>query len=176
MLLADTVMEELCWQNDSLTIKGAADLLAKLNLTEYAYDFPLALSQGQRLRVVLGAILAKNPQLLLLDEPTTGQDEASLGEIRRLLLDYKSRGGCVFICTHDIELAAQVADKVILMRKGSIIADDAASKVLANRQLLLKSGLVVPALLDICQDIDVPPCITAEEVTHYVSTSTVGRL
>ena len=175
MLLADTVMEEVCWQNDKLDTDSAKVLLEKLNLSEYANDFPLALSKGQRLRVVLGAILVKKPQLLLLDEPTTGQDEASLKEIRQLLLDYKNSGGCVFICTHDIELAAQVADKVILMKRGSIIANDDTSKVLTNRQLLLESGLIVPALLDICQGISVPPCITAEEVNRYVCPSIMGR-
>ena len=175
MLLADTVTEELCWQNSKLTVDAVKLLLKKLNLTEYADDFPLSLSKGQRLRVVLGAILAKKPQLLLLDEPTTGQDEASLKEIRQLLTDYKNSGGCVFICTHDIELAAQVADKVILMQQGRIIADDASCKVLTNRRLLKESGLIVPQLLDICQAIDVPPCIIAGEVTRYVSPSAMGR-
>ena len=88
MLLADTVREELCWKNHTITQQELQQLLEHMNLAEYADDFPLALSKGQRLRVVLGAMLAKKPALLLLDEPTTGQDEQSLAEIRRLLLDY----------------------------------------------------------------------------------------
>ena len=74
--------EELAWKNKSMTPEKSAALLQRLHLAENGADFPLALSKGQRLRVVLGAMLAKEPKLLLLDEPTTGQDENSLTEIR----------------------------------------------------------------------------------------------
>lgn len=175
MLLADTVLEELCWKNKTITAEEVEALLVKLNLQDYAHDFPLALSKGQRLRVVLGAMLAKKPRLLLLDEPTTGQDEQSLTEIKKLLLDYKNNGGCVFICTHDVELATEVADRVIVLSQGQIIADAPAQEVLSNRELLNAGGLTASSLLDVCQEITVPPCITAEEVKRYVSPSTVGR-
>lgn len=175
MLLADTVREELCWKNHTITEEGVTTLLEQLNLTEYADDFPLALSKGQRLRVVLGAMLAKKPHLLLLDEPTTGQDERSLSEIRKLLLAYKNKGGSVFICTHDLELAAQVADRVIVLRKGEIIANDKTQVVLSNNELLSEGGLTSPTLLPICARLGVPPCITVEEVQHYVRKAAVGR-
>lgn len=175
MLLADTVREELCWKNAALTQAALEQLLAQLNLTEYADDFPLALSKGQRLRVVLGAMLAKRPSLLLLDEPTTGQDEQSLSEIRRLLMAYREQGGSIFICTHDVELAAQVADRVIVLRSGEIIADDVANAVLANRALLAEGGLTASSLLDICMQVGIPPCVTVEEVMRYVDAAAVGR-
>jgi energy-coupling factor transport system ATP-binding protein len=175
MLLADTVWEELCWKNKHITPEEVKALLVKLNLEDYAKDFPLALSKGQRLRVVLGAMLAKKPKLLLLDEPTTGQDEQSLKEIKKLLLDYKNNGGCVFICTHDVELATEVADRVIVLSQGQIIADAPTNEVLSNRQLLNAGGLTASSLLDVCQEINVPPCIAAEEVKCYVSSSAVGR-
>lgn len=175
MLLADTVREELCWKNHTITEEDVTTLLEQLNLTEYADDFPLALSKGQRLRVVLGAMLAKKPHLLLLDEPTTGQDERSLSEIRKLLLSYKNKGGSVFICTHDLELAAQVTDRVIVLRKGEIIANDKTQVVLSNNELLSEGGLTSPTLLPICARLGVPPCITVEEVQHYVRKAAVGR-
>lgn len=175
MLLADTVREELCWKNYTITEEGVTTLLEQLNLTEYADDFPLALSKGQRLRVVLGAMLAKAPRLLLLDEPTTGQDERSLGEIRKLLLAYKNKGGSVFICTHDLELAAQVTDRVLVLRKGEIIANDKTQLVLSDNELLSEGGLTSPTLLPICARLGVPPCITVEEVQHYVRKAAVGR-
>lgn len=175
MLLADTVREELCWKNKIITEADLNKLLRQLNLTEYADDFPLALSKGQRLRVVLGAMLAKKPSLLLLDEPTTGQDEKSLHEIRRLLLHYKALGGSIFICTHDIELAAQVADRVIVLKDGVIIADDNSNDILSNSRLLLDGGLTPSVLLSICEQLGIPPCIAVEGVTHYVRKTTLGR-
>ena len=174
MLLADTVLEELCWKNKDFTREEAEKLLVKLNLEKYANDFPLGLSKGQRLRLVLGAMLARRPKLLLLDEPTTGQDEASLGEIKKLLIAYQQQGGSVFICTHDVELAAELANRVILLQQGQIIADGPTKAVLGNKELLQLGGLVVPALVGVCEQIGIPPCITAEEVGHYVSASAVG--
>ena len=168
MLLADTVREELCWKNKAITENELQQLLRKLHLRHYANDFPLALSKGQRLRVVLGAMLAKKPELLLLDEPTTGQDEQSLQEIKQLLLDYKAQGGTVFICTHDVELAAEVTDRIIVLRQGEIIAKDVTSKVLSDTVLLKEGGLTPSSLLEISAALQLPPCTTVKEVQHYV--------
>lgn len=175
MLLADTVREELCWKNNTITQEELQLLLKHMNLVEYADDFPLALSKGQRLRVVLGAMLAKKPALLLLDEPTTGQDEQSLAEIRRLLLAYKEQGGSIFICTHDMELAAQVADRVIVLCAGQIIADGTTEEVLSNKELVEAGGLTPSALLPVCEQAGLPPCITVEGVKRYVRKTAVGR-
>ena len=175
MLLADTVTEELSWKNPEMTPEKTEAMLERLHLTEYAQDFPLALSKGQRLRVVLGAMLAKEPRLLLLDEPTTGQDETSLSEIRKLLLDFRNKGGSVFICTHDIELASRIADRVILLEQGRILADGPADVVLSDRNLLLQSGLTVPVVLDISEKLGIPPCVSEKEVIRYVHAAAVGR-
>lgn len=175
MLLADTVRKELCWKNHTITQEELQLLLKHMNLEEYADDFPLALSKGQRLRVVLGAMLAKKPALLLLDEPTTGQDEQSLAEIRRLLLAYKEQGGSIFICTHDMELAAQVADRVIVLCAGQIIADGTTEDVLSNKKLVEAGGLTPSALLPVCEQAGLPPCITVEGVKRYVRKTAVGR-
>lgn len=175
MLLADTVREELCWKNNTITQQELQLLLKHMNLEEYADDFPLALSKGQRLRVVLGAMLAKKPALLLLDEPTTGQDEQSLAEIRRLLLAYKEQGGSIFICTHDMELAAQVADRVIVLCAGQIIADGTTEEVLSNKELVEAGGLTPSALLPVCEQAGLPSCITVEGVKRYVRKTAVGR-
>lgn len=168
MLLTDTVRQELCWKNKSLTDKELQQLLQKLNLSQYADDFPLALSKGQRLRVVLGAMLAKRPELLLLDEPTTGQDEQSLQEIKQLLLDFKTAGGTVFICTHDVELAAEITDRIIVLQHGTIIADAAANQVLSDVALLQNGGLTASSLLNIAEALSLPPCVTVKEVQQYV--------
>ena len=168
MLLADTVEEELSWKNKELTDAERSTMLNKLQLAAYAKDFPLALSKGQRLRVVLGAMLAKKPQLLLLDEPTTGQDEQCLTEISGLLQEYKAQGGTILICTHDIELASQIADRVLVLKNGDIIADDVPQVIFTNSQLLHYSGLSQPPMLEVSRSLEIPLCITPEEVKCYV--------
>ena len=176
MLLADSVWEELTWKNTKRSEKYLWDLLNKLNLENNVNDFPLALSKGQRLRVVLGALLAREPKLLLLDEPTTGRDQQSLEEIKNLINDFAENHGCILFCTHDIELASEIADRVIVMADGMIIADGVPEIVLADRVLLKEGGLIVPPLLDVAEALLLPECITVEGVGRYVSKAVVGRL
>ena len=176
MLLADSVWEELTWKNTKRSEKYLWDLLNKLKLENNVNDFPLALSKGQRLRVVLGALLAREPKLLLLDEPTTGQDQQSLEEIKNLINDFAENHGCILFCTHDIELASEIADRVIVMADGMIIADGIPEIVLADRVLLKEGGLIVPPLLDVAEALLLPECITVEGVGRYVSKAVVGRL
>lgn len=175
MLLADTVEEELRWNNKHITDEEVELLLQRLKLSAYRHDFPLALSKGQRLRVVLGAMLARKPQLLLLDEPTTGQDEESLREIKQLLLSYKEDGGSVFICTHDVELAAEIADSVLILKSGEIMDYGNSYAILSNRKFLSESGLNATPVLRISEHLKLPPCVLAKEVKNYVSTSVMGR-
>ena len=176
MLLADSVWEEMTWKNTKRSEKYLWDLLNKLKLENNVNDFPLALSKGQRLRVVLGALLAREPKLLLLDEPTTGQDQQSLEEIKNLINDFAENHGCILFCTHDIELASEIADRVIVMADGMIIADGVPEIVLADRVLLKEGGLIVPPLLDVAEALLLPECITVEGVGRYVSKAVVGRL
>lgn len=176
MLLADSVWEELTWKNTKRSEKYLWDLLNKLKLENNVNNFPLALSKGQRLRVVLGALLAREPKLLLLDEPTTGQDQQSLEEIKNLINDFAENHGCILFCTHDIELASEIADRVIVMADGMIIADGVPEIVLADRVLLKEGGLIVPPLLDVAEALLLPECITVEGVGRYVSKAVVGRL
>lgn len=175
MLLADSVREELCWNNKKISEVELQIMLKKIGLENYAGDFPLALSKGQRLRVILSAVLMQKPKLLLLDEPTTGQDQQSLEEIKKLLCAYAEDGGSVFFCTHDVELASEIADSVILMNDGQIIADDITSKVLTDRNYLKLCGLKAPAMLDVTDLLHIRPLLTAKEVADYVLASAVGR-
>ena len=176
MLLADSVWEELTWKNKKVEKEVVWELLEKLKLENNADDCPLALSKGQRLRVVLGALLARNPKLLLLDEPTTGQDQQSLEEIKKLIAYFSQGGGCILFCTHDIELASEIADRVLIMANGKLIANGAPEVVLSDRRILSAGGLTVPPLLEVSEALLLPKCITVEGVGRYVSPSVVGRL
>lgn len=175
MLLADTVKEELTW-NNPLSDSVLENILDNLNLKKYSNDFPLALSKGQRLRLILGAILARNPKLLLLDEPTTGQDQESLNSIKFQLLDYALNGGTIFFCTHDVELAAEIATKVIILNRGKIIANGFTKEVLTNPTYLKKGGLEPTTILHISTELEIEPCLIAEEVALNVCPSTLGRI
>ena len=169
MLLADTVEEELTFHESHVSEAELTDLLETLHLSAYRRDFPLALSKGQRLRTVFGAILARKKQtLFLLDEPTTGQDRDSLAELKRLLQTAAASGRTILMITHDTEMAADIADRILLMEGGRILADGAPHEILSNRALLETSGLTVPPMLALSEKLSISPCVTIGEVIRHV--------
>ncbi len=93
---------------------------------------PRDLSEGQRLSLVLAVQLTATPRVVLLDEPTRGLDytaKAALGQMIDLLV---SEGRCVVVATHDVEFAARVADRVVVMAEGEIVSDGDRTDVLAG--------------------------------------------
>lgn len=175
MLLADSVREEFYWKNKNADAVFIQDLVVRLGLAEQIEDFPLALSKGQRLRTVLGALLAKSPALLFLDEPTAGQDQESLTEIKKIIKFFTENGGSVLFCTHDLELASEIAHRVFLMENGRILTDDSPHNIFTDRRLLREGGLNEPPLLAVSEELGLPPCINVKEVLEYVDASTMGR-
>jgi len=137
LLFADTVAEELqvTLRNQGLEDSPPivpSDLLAYLGLAGLASSYPRDLSVGQRQRVALGAVTITRPNLLLLDEPTRGMDYQAKQEIVRLLREWQAAGMAVLMVTHDVELAVQAADRVVLLSQGQVIADDTPSVLTAS--------------------------------------------
>ncbi len=175
MLVADTVAQEIAWGNKSITPQQVQATMELLDLAPMATDFPLALSKGQRLRVVLAGILARKPQMIILDEPTTGQDKDSLDDIEQIVEDYVAQGGTVVFCTHDVELAATMADRVAVLHQGVIEKIGTPREVFGQVEDLQQWGLMVPPMLTLSRMLGIPPCVTVKEVEHYVHATAVGR-
>jgi ABC-type multidrug transport system ATPase subunit len=110
-------------------------LLARLGLTHKAGAYPRDLSVGERQRVALAAITVTLPGALLLDEPTRGLDYAAKDELVRLLQGWRADGAAIVLVTHDVELAAALADRVVLMSQGQVIADGTPAAVLGASPL-----------------------------------------
>jgi energy-coupling factor transport system ATP-binding protein len=138
LLFADTVMEELLitLRNHQMDTSEAnlfaKQLLDHLGLAEKVDCYPRDLSAGERQRVALGAILVTRPGALLLDEPTRGMDYEAKQTLLRILRGWREEGMAILMVTHDVELAAQAADRVILMENGLIRADGIPGDILAS--------------------------------------------
>ena len=136
LLFKDTVLDELAFtrQGHKLPSDPAADraLLARLGLAGVAERYPRDLSTGQRQRVALAAILVAGPQVLLLDEPTRGLDYEQKEALTGILTQLRSQGGSVLLATHDVELAARCADRVILLGDGEVIVDGPTRQVMTG--------------------------------------------
>jgi len=138
LLFADTVMEELLitLRNHHLdpasTNTNPVSLLERLGLAEKAECYPRDLSMGERQRVAMGSVMVTYPGALLLDEPTRGLDY----EAKKILLDilnkWRDEGMAILLVTHDVELAAQIADRVVLLEDGLVIADGYPNEVLTS--------------------------------------------
>ncbi|MEX1019302.1 MAG: ATP-binding cassette domain-containing protein [Litorilinea sp.] len=143
LLFADTVAEEMAitLRNHGYDPRGydlpiaPQTLLERLGLAHKAHAYPRDMSVGERQRAALAAILVTRPQALLLDEPTRGLDYAAKARLRSLLEEWRGEGMGIVIVTHDVELAAEVADRVVLMSQGEIIADGDPYTILGSSPL-----------------------------------------
>lgn len=133
LLFAPTLREELAFTRRHLGDTGGDPdaLLDRLGLTHLAERNPRDLSGGERERAALAAILAGDPKLLLLDEPTRGMDARRKLDLGDILHDFCREGGTVLMATHDVELVARIASRVVLLGDGAIIADAHPRQVLA---------------------------------------------
>ena len=93
---------------------------------------PRDLSEGQRLLLVLCVILAARPPLLLLDEPTRGLDYPTKARLGRVLADLAEAGHAVVLATHDVELVAEIADRVVILAEGEVVADGDTSRIVMS--------------------------------------------
>jgi ABC-type multidrug transport system ATPase subunit len=138
LLFADTMREELLitLRDHGIADRGAVDaLLVRLGLAQHSHAYPRDLSAGERQRVALGAIMVTHPRALLLDEPTRGLDYGAKQRLAELLRDWRSEGIATLLVTHDVEFAALLADRVILLGRGEVIADGPAATVLGASPL-----------------------------------------
>jgi energy-coupling factor transport system ATP-binding protein len=140
LLFADTVLDELyvTLRNHRLGADPPVDpqaLLRQLGLGGKENAYPRDLSAGERQRVALGAITVTRPGALLLDEPTRGLDYAGKHALVDLLRGWCFDGMAVLLVTHDVELAAAAADRVVLISQGEIIASGDPAHVLGASPL-----------------------------------------
>jgi energy-coupling factor transporter ATP-binding protein EcfA2 len=134
LLFNDTVSQELDFtrRGHGLPPGNYDALLGTLGLTEHAGHYPRDLSVGERQRVALASILVAEPQVLLLDEPTRGLDYQQKAALVAFLQHERARGRTIIMATHDVELVANCADRVILLGDGQIVVDGPARQVMSE--------------------------------------------
>ena len=138
LLFADAVRDELVitLRNHGLdetnTPVAPGELLDTLGLGEFAEQYPRDLSAGQQQRAALASVLVTRPRVLLLDEPTRGLDYAAKATLVNILKQWQAQGAAVVMVTHDVELVATCADRVVLMAEGQVVVDGPVRQVLSE--------------------------------------------
>ena len=157
-LFCQTVRSELAFAPqqaglaDELVDRQVADAARAMQLESLLDEPPLALSQGQRLRTAIAATLTMQPTMLLLDEPTTGQDSEQVDRAMSTLDRAVAGTGspeCLIFSTHDLQTVAQHADRVLVLSGGRLAADLTPDALLADDELLDLARLRRPPLLEL---------------------------
>jgi energy-coupling factor transport system ATP-binding protein len=117
-----------------------------LSLTQYRKTSPFLLSGGERKRVALASVLAWDPETLVLDEPTIGQDHDQKEKLRQFILQMQTQGKTVVAVTHDVEFVAECNPRVVLMKEGKIVADGIGNDILTDPVLLEQASIVLPQI------------------------------
>ncbi|MDO5049208.1 MAG: ABC transporter ATP-binding protein [Actinomycetaceae bacterium] len=117
----------------------------------WAYrEWPIsALSYGQRKRVTIASVMVTTPDIIILDEPTAGQDWAHYTEIMEFLKSLNDSGITIILITHDMHLALEYTDRALVMSDGRIIAEQSSAAVLANPELTRAASLRTTSLYDL---------------------------
>jgi len=132
---------------DDVEVKARVELLLKtLKLKGLENEHPFFLSKGERRRLALGSVLALEPDILIVDEPTTGQDYGMCSELMNLLKRYNESGKTVILISHSIPLIVEYVDRLVVMCNGRVVADGDPHEVLSIDKVVKEAHLLVPQI------------------------------
>ncbi len=159
LLYADTVAAECAAADDDAGAPAGTcrELVTRLLPDVPDSVHPRDLSEGQRLALALAVVLTARPPLLLLDEPTRGLDYAAKARLIALLRALAAEGHAVVLATHDVELAAELAHRVVILADGEIVADGPTDEV------VLASPSFAPQVAKVLAPL---PWLTVPQVAH----------
>lgn len=158
-IFMDRVSKEIAFGLKNLALSEAEikiridKALKEVGILHLKDEAPMSLSKGHRQRVALASVLAMEPEILVLDEPTTGQDYRESKQIMDLIADLNKKGHTIIFITHDMQLVADYAKRVILMGKGEIMFDGPPRKVLNQTELLAKTNLKPQQITEFCHSL-----------------------
>lgn len=165
----DTCREELefgpknlGWKHDTLT-ERVSHTLGLVGLAGREEDNPVHLSRGERQRLAIASILVMEPDVAVIDEPTTGQDRAEANLILDFLAHYHEAGHTIIIISHDMALVAEYATRVIAMREGQILADAPPAEVFTMREVLEETNIRPPQVTLLAAELGYSGVLTVDD-------------
>jgi len=178
-IFAKTVREELAFGPKNLKLsqdeisRRVESAASEVEITQYLDANPFNLSQGLRQRVAVASVLTLNPKVLIVDEPTTGQDfsrsKIVMNQAKRLC----ERGRTIVIISHNMDLVAEYCEKLIVMLNGQVLLAGPTREVFQQTQLIRESSLEPPQVTQIGQalvNLGLPPdALTMDEMFEVLS-------
>ncbi len=154
-------------------IEAAVDAaLAKVGLVSEAGSHPYDLHVCQRRFVALAATLAMDTPIVILDEPTTGQDSAGVERMGEIVESLKTEGRTVITISHDLDFCAEHFGRVVLMSRGRILADGPAKEVMSRGDILAQADVEPPQVVQLSQALSLAEIpLTVEQFTAVFAES-----
>ncbi len=148
------------------------EVLEVVGLEKYRDRHPYSLSRGQRQKLAVATALLHRPKIILLDEPTTGQDRRSLTGLLNLMVDLDRSGHTTIIITHDMDIVAAYANRVIVMDDGRVVMDGHPQEIFYDGFDRLNSlNLRPPTVIDYCrrlQEYNLPRMMTVDQMLDFI--------
>ncbi|MBO0847339.1 MAG: energy-coupling factor ABC transporter ATP-binding protein [Nocardioides sp.] len=185
MLFSRTVAQELSfghrWSGAGRDPAEEAELLSVTGLAGVRDRDPFTLSHGQRQRLALAALLSRGAEALLLDEPTTGQDEAHAQAFLSLLGRVRKQAGSTLVMiTHDMRAVARHADRLVVILDGTVHLAGPPARVFAHREQLQAAHIVPPPIADLHGRLAGPEArrvaLTVDELVRDLVTASPGSM
>jgi len=151
-LFSNTLEEEIKFSLKNLNLDNEEiqinidQILKEFDLEKYRKRSPFNLSGGESKKLATASILCRDPDILVFDEPTLGQDAKEINFFLGLIKNELERGKTIIIVTHNIEFTVEHVPRTILMGRGQIIADGPTQSIFTNEFLISKSSLIMPQI------------------------------
>lgn len=173
-IFRDTVAEEVAYGPEQLGFAPAelaesvAWALQMTGLTELAGQFPRLLSRGQKQKVAIASAIAMKPKMLILDEPTSGQDPWDAENLMELLTSLNQQGITIVLVTHDMELIARYAARVVVLDQGRKVFDAAPAELFSGCCNIADWGLLPPTAVALGRQLDNIRAENTEELIRQI--------
>jgi energy-coupling factor transporter ATP-binding protein EcfA2 len=175
-LFAEEVWEEvalgprLVGLPDNEVRQRAETALNQVHLLERAQEDPFSLTKGQRQRLAVAAVLALRPQVIILDEPTTGLDHREQEDMLALIQELHDKGHSIIMVTHSMWAASRYARRLVVLQRGRVILDGPTREVFAEEDSLAACSLRPPEIVQLSRRLGFV-ALTPEEFYRHISRS-----
>lgn len=132
------------------------EVLEFTNLQEFKEVHPFSMGKGERQKLAVASILALKPKILVVDEPTTGQDWKGIQVMMGLMKTLNEQGTTIIMITHDMDVVSSYANHVVLMNEGEILLEGRPEEVLAETELLRKASVTTTQVVRLCKELNMP--------------------
>jgi len=136
----------------AVEIQGRVEeALRSVGIERLAKRHPLLTSKGERQLIAIASVLTMKPEVIVIDEPTTGQDKRQSQQAMKLLTDLNKAGHTIIVITHDMSLVAEYTRRIFVFHQGRIVLDDCPRKIFREVNILRETGLRPPQITRLAQ-------------------------